>query len=335
MFLKLFAGEVLTTFKADNLALGLTRVRTIKNGKSASFPMIGRNGAKYHTPGTLIEGNKIAHAERVVTIDDVAVSPVFIADIDEAMNHYDFRSQYSTEGGVALAELVDRNIFRMVAKAAYLTNATKAGAAGLTVLEGEEFTKNISIAKADGAHIVASIFKARTLFKKANIKQMPICVLPPEHYETLINVQDTTKVTWMNKDVGGSGSTSEGSIARVAGISLVESNHLPMQDETLKLKGDPEPLADVAVGSGNQAKYRVQGEGLVALIFTPDCVATTKLMDVQTRSVDEPLRLGTTILSKLCVGHDILRPSCAVAVVLTGSKAATAANDVEVIDLAA
>lgn len=81
LFLKLFAGEVLTMFRTRHIAMGLTRVRTIKNGKSASFPLIGKNTAKYHTPGKLIETNKIGHAERIVTIDDIAISPVFIPDI--------------------------------------------------------------------------------------------------------------------------------------------------------------------------------------------------------------------------------------------------------------
>ena len=33
LFLKLFAGEVLTAFEEKNIAMGLHRVRTISNGK--------------------------------------------------------------------------------------------------------------------------------------------------------------------------------------------------------------------------------------------------------------------------------------------------------------
>lgn len=322
---------MLTTFKADNIALGLTRTRTITGGKSAQFPMIGKNVAKYHKPGELIDGNKIPTAERTVTIDDVAVSAVFIADIDEAMSHFSYRSQFSQEGGSALAEMIDRNIFRMVAKAAFITNKAEAQAAGLLVLDGEDFTDNVELdVEADGSvkgeNIVKGIFRARTMFKKANIRQTPVCVLPPEHYESLVNIQDTNKLTWMNKDVGGAGSMAEGTIARVAGIAILESNHLPQEDETLGLIGTPEPLEDTAIGSGHNEKYRGDYSKVVGLIFTTDCVATVKLMDVQTRDVDQPLRLGTTILSKLCVGHNILRPSCAIAllkkVAVKGRKAA-------------
>jgi hypothetical protein len=47
-------------------------------------------------------GGTIRHGERIITIDDLLVSPSFIANIDEAMNHYDVRSIYSGEIGEAL-----------------------------------------------------------------------------------------------------------------------------------------------------------------------------------------------------------------------------------------
>lgn len=316
LFQKLYSGEVLTTFHDTNIALGLTRTRTIKNGKSASFPLIGQNSAKYHTPGKLIDTNKIGHSERIVTIDDVAISPVFIADIDDAMRHYEVRSQYSYESGQALAELIDRNIFRMLAKAAAITDNAAAQAAGLNPLPEETYTQNITLAAVgdenDGAAIVDAIFKARTQFKLAKVREKPVVVLRPEQYEALVNVNDVTKVTWMNKDVGGTGSMAEGVIPRVAGLSIYESMQMPDSDESAGLN-DPEPLADTSVGSGNAAKYRGDYSNLIGLVFTPSAVATTKLMDISIQHIPEPLRLGHNILAKMAVGHDILRPCCAVA----------------------
>lgn len=317
LFQKLYSGEVLTTFHNTNIALGLTRSRTIKNGKSVAFPLIGQNTAKYHTPGQLIDTNKIGHSERIVTIDDVALSTVFIADIDDAMRHYEVRSQYSTESGQALADLIDRNIFRMVAKAAAITDNAAAQAAGLNPLPEETYTQNITLAAAgdenDGAKIVDAIFKARTQFKLAKVKEKPVVVLHPEQYEALVNVNDVTKVTWMNKDVGGTGNMADGVIPRVAGLSIYESMNLPDADESLGLN-DPEPLADTTVGSGNAAKYRGDYSKLVGLVFSPSAVATLKLMDITTQHIPEPLRLGHNILSKMAVGHNILRPCCAVAI---------------------
>lgn len=316
MFLKVFAGETLTAFHQKNVALGLTRTRTISNGKSAQFPVMGTTVAKYHTPGSLIQADQLPNVERTVTIDDVALSALFIADIDEAMRHFEVRSVYSAEAGQTLADLIDRNIFRMVAKASFITDATAAGAAGLEVpSSGQKYTQNIQFGAAgdenDGAKVVNAIFKARTQFRKNDIMGELVCALPPEQYEALVNVQDTNKVTWMNKDVGGVGSSAQGSIPYVAGIKIIETNNIPQSNETTGIS-DPEPLADTAVGSGNQAKYRGDYSKVVGLIFHRDAVATTKLMDVSSKWVREDLRLGSTVLTTQAVGHDILRFECAV-----------------------
>ena len=91
LFLKLYAGEVMTAFQTKNIMLDYCRVRTIKNGKSAQFIMTGKNrAAAYHTPGNeLIPAARAKHTERLVTIDDLLVAHQFIPNIDEAMQHID------------------------------------------------------------------------------------------------------------------------------------------------------------------------------------------------------------------------------------------------------
>lgn len=318
--LKVFSGEVLTAFHQKNLALGLTRVRTISKGKSAQFPVMGTTVAKYHTPGQLIQADQLPTVERTVTIDDIAISAIFMADIDEKLAHFDTRATYSAECGQTLADLVDRNIFRMVAQAAFITDSTTAAAAGIAVPStGQKYTANIVIADpTSGNELVSAIFKARTQLRKANITQEAVCVLPPEMYEALVNVQDVNLVTWINKDTGGVGSVASGVVPYVAGIRIVESNNVPQANESAGLVGDPEPLADSSVGSGHQAKYRGDYSLVLGLIFTKDCVATTKLMEVKTEVVEEKLRIGSTILSQLAVGHDILRFECAIALLDDG-----------------
>jgi len=327
LFLKEFGGEVLTLFKHSHLALNLTRVRTISSGKSAQFPMIGGTSAKYHKPGTLIEADAIGHIERTVTIDDIAISPVFIPSIQEAMAHYEYRGQYVENCSFSLSDLVDRNVFRMIAKASFITDASAAAAAGLQVLPEQKYTANIQLAAAGdelvGKKLVDALFKARTELRKANIRKQANVVFSPEQIEALTNIAqaDAPAITWLNKDIAGS--TQDGllgnamgnlPICRIAGFNIYESNNLPNQDESLGLVTDPEPLSDVAFGSGNAAKYRGDFSKLVGLVFVEDAVATTKLMDLTVKHVEEPLRIGDTILAKLAVGHDILRFECAISI---------------------
>jgi len=99
LFLKVFSGEVLTSYNAKTVMKDKTRVRNITSGKSAQFPAIGRTTAEYHTPGAEINGMNIEHGEKVITIDDLLISHAFIANIDEAKNHYEVRSEYAMQLG--------------------------------------------------------------------------------------------------------------------------------------------------------------------------------------------------------------------------------------------
>ena len=237
LFLKLYAGEVLTAFEERNIFMPLHRTRTISKGKSAQFPLMGVATAKYHTPGTLIEADAIKHAERTVTVDDLLISTQFISNIDEAMNHYDVRSVYSKEAGYALANTADKNIAKIIATAAGINNATEAATYFGSSFDDEVYTANITIGSSagdstDGAKIVAAIYDALKEFDTKNITGEKVCVLPPDQYYALLNTSSTTGATWLNRDVGGSGSVSEGIVPQVGGVKIMMSNHLPSTDES-------------------------------------------------------------------------------------------------------
>ena len=114
MFLKLFAGEVLTAFEEQNVMLPVTTVRSINSGKTAQFPALGRTSAEYHTPGEEILGGNIKTNEVTINIDDLLISSVFIDSLEETMNHYDVRGPYAQEIGAALAKRMDQNLLRLV-----------------------------------------------------------------------------------------------------------------------------------------------------------------------------------------------------------------------------
>lgn len=118
LFLKKFAGEVLTSFTTSNVMKDLHTIRTISNGRSAQFPVTGVASARYHVAGERITDadnnyqSRIRHNEVVINIDGLLLATTFIANIDEAMNHYDVRSIYSTELGRALAQRFDRQVMQ-------------------------------------------------------------------------------------------------------------------------------------------------------------------------------------------------------------------------------
>jgi hypothetical protein len=309
LFLKLYAGEVLTAFEERNVFMPLHRTRTISNGKSAQFPLTGTAEAKYHTPGSLIEADKINHGERTVTVDDLLISSQFIANIDEAMNHYDVRSIYSKEAGYALSNTADKNISRMLAKAAAITDSTAAATAFGTAFVDEVYTNNVTIGTTagdatSGAAIVAAIYDALEEFDKKDITGDKVCVLPPAQYYALLNATDVTSATWLNKDVGGAGSVAGGVVPQVGGVKIMMSNHMPTTDESVT-GATPDPLS-------RNGQYMGDFSGVRGLIFTQDAAATVKLLDLGVESEYQIDRQGTLMVAKYAMGHNILRPGCAI-----------------------
>ena len=340
LFLKLYAGEVLTAFEEKKVLMDKVRTRTISKGKSASFPLTGRATAEYLTPGNEITGGQIRASERIVTIDDLLISSQFIANIDEAMNHYDVRSIYSKEAGIALANEADRNVARMLVKAALSTNAARAASLvqGYKDFTEEDFTDNVTIGTAtadsiDPAKLAKAIFDAKKEFDIKNVDHSnAVVALAPNQYYALLDVSDGSKLTYMNKDFGGNGNIAGATVPMIAGMPVIMSNHANVSnlyvnfttgDANEGKTSDNAPLANTA-GSGRTTHYdlptaAVDGADMVAVaskmrgfIFTPEAVATVKLLDLGMESEYQINRQGTLMVAKYAMGHNVLRPAACI-----------------------
>lgn len=288
LFLKVFAGEVLTTFAEKNVMMDKHSVRTISNGKSAQFPVTGTFSAEYHTPGNEILGSSMNHAERVITIDDLLIAHTFIANIDEAKNHYDVRANYSTKIGEALANTADKHLLQNVVLAAR-------AAATVTGGQGGSRITNASMAT-DSDVMIAALFEAA---QKLDEKDVPendryVILKPAQYYKLAQN----TKV--LNKDWGGAGVYADGKVLRVAGITIVSSNHVPTTNIT------------TGVESGTSTRYAVDARTTVGVVFHKEAIGTVKLLDLAMESEYDIRRQGTLMVAKYAMGHGILRPECAI-----------------------
>ena len=283
LFLKVFAGEVLATFQQHNVFLDKTTVRTIANGKSAQFPATGIATTGYHTPGTEILGDEINHAERVITIDDLLTSSTFIANIDEAMNHYDVRSTYSNEIGFQLAKKMDENIAQVMALTAR-ESSTIAGQAGVTTLSNADYPS-------DSAVLASGLFDAQQTLDEKNVpdNDRNAFFLPAQYY---LLAQNTTVI---NQWYDGKGSISEGTILKVAGLPIIKTNSIPQTNVT----------------DGPDA-YKGDFSNTVGLVAHKGSTGTVKLMDLAAESEYDIRRQGTLMVAKYAVGHGILRPEAAV-----------------------
>lgn len=292
LFLKIMAGEVLTAFEQATVTDGKFKERKIASGKSAAFPILGQIGAEYHVPGTELNGLNVAANEINITVDDLLLSHAFIANIDEAMNHYDVRSPYSTEMGRKLAYTKDRQLLQL---------AVLAARGGSPVL-GEQGGGNVTAADmlTDGTaeRLIASIFAAAQKLDEKDISPDGRFVyLNPAAYYLLAQ---NTKI--MNSQWGGSGTYSDGKVIKVAGIEVVKTNHAPF--------GTTVANGTLEAGTGN--KYAGSFVNTVGVVATSDAVGTVKLLDLGMESEYQIQRQGTLMVAKYAMGHGVLRPSCAV-----------------------
>jgi len=336
LFLKVFSGEIITTFEKFNVMMPLHRVRTIASGKSAQFPVTGVASAKYHVPGESVLSeasgtslfaasasagspttsfdsgnsptskylNRFKHNEKVIFIDDVLVSSVFVADIDEMKNHYDVRSSYSTEIGRALAYTADKNLIRTVIAGARKTT-DRFGGSDATLLGAQQGIGTT------GSQIIEGLFKVAQKMDEANVPSDDrYVILPPAQYYLL--VRDGKDAIDRDYNGEGNGSLAQGDILSIAGMRVMKTNHVPTANESSTqdaLHGADGVKNDVSGTSG--AGY--SGLNFTAtrgIAFHREAIGTVKLMDLSLESEYQMERLGTLMLAKYAMGHNVLREEC-------------------------
>lgn len=289
LFLKVFAGEVMTAFTETNVVLPYVRQRTIASGKSAQFPVIGKASAAYHTPGTEITGKPIAASEIVINIDEVLIADTFIANIDEAMNHYDVRSTYSSELGKVLANTLDKHLLQQGVLAARSPARITGEAGGASITQAAFAT--------DSEALIDGIFQAAQLLDERDIpKDGRVVFLRPAEYWRLAR-----NTTIMNKDWGGAGVYADGKVLRVAGVEVVETNHLPSA-----------VVANGTVEAGTNNKYAGDFSNTMGLVMHRGAIGCVKLMDMAMESEYDIRRQGTLMLAKYAMGHGVLVPQATI-----------------------
>lgn len=288
----------------------LQTTRTISSGKSASFPVIGTAGARWHTPGESVITDadagstaylsKIKHTEREIFIDDCLVSSVLIDDLDSLKNHYDHRSEYSSAIGRALAKEADEHILACVQGAG---NAA-ANIPGITSAGGE-----VAVADMDtntSVFVTACHTAAEMLDGNDVPKTDRFVAVRPGHYWKL--VQDTNLV---NRDYGGAnGVYSDGTVMKVAGLTIVSTNNMP--SDTTNLTGTADTGAKNDIRNGAGAGYNLDWTNVEGLVWHKSAVGTVKMADIQVLAEYQVERLANLLVARYAMGHSYLRPECAV-----------------------
>lgn len=300
LFMKVFSGEVLTAFARNTVMMSRHQVRTIDHGKSASFAIMGRTRAKYLAPGNSLDDQrkKFEHAEKVISIDGLLTADCLITDIDDAMNHYDVRVEYSRQLGEALAQSADcaiiNELANMAAKDAAVKENIPDNGVGADKVQGTgkafEFATGLAISQsADyGNKIIEGLLAARAAFTKNYVPMGDrYCLLTPEGYSALIKALMPDSANYQALF-----DPNSGKLQTICGFEVIEVPHL---------------LND-GVDGKHALNAKVKTAGLQGIVFHRSAVGTVKLKDLAMERARRAEYQADQIIAKYAMGHGGLRP---------------------------
>jgi len=314
LFLELFGGEVLNAFNQAQVTMGRHKVRTIPHGKSARFPATWKTDAYEHVAGDELLMQEVQHTEKVISIDGLLVAPVFIDVLDEAMNHYEVRAEYSKQIGEILANTMDQHVIQNMTLAASAaanfdghTSAVGHGGSQLGFSTGGGANNGVDAITTDGYDLlIDAIFAGHRLLDGKNVRGNRQVFMGPLAFWSLMRDPNVTAPTnlsnkspianIMSRDLAGTGSLAEGFLPSIGGAELVKTNN----------------LKQAVIANNAHGRHGVDQSKTIALMNTPDCVGTVKLVGLAMEQTYDLRRQGHIIVGKYAVGHGILRPECAI-----------------------
>lgn len=268
--------------------------------KSASFAVMGRTRAKYLAPGKSLDDQrkKFEHTEKVIAIDGLLTADCLITDIDDAMNHYDVRVEYSRQLGEALAQSADCAIINELANLAAKedtvkenipdngTDADKVKGTG----KAFEFATGLELSQSAeyGNKIIEGLLAARAAFTKNYVPMGDrYCLLTPEGYSALIKALMPDSANYQALF-----DPNSGKLQTICGFEVIEVPHL---------------LND-GVDGKHTLSQKYTAAGLQGIVFHRSAVGTVKLKDLAMERARRAEYQADQIIAKYAMGHGGLRP---------------------------
>ena len=293
LFLKVYAGEVLTAFEQASVTMDKHVIRSISSGVSAQFPLVWKTPTVEYayvtaaavTTAVELDGTAINKNEKNITIDGLLLADHFVNNLDEAMNHYDLRSIYAREAGIILGTQWDKNVLQQGVLGAR-SSALVSGGNGGSVLTNASYGTS-------GATLGGGLFDAAEQLDEQNVPENDryMYVRPAQYYL----MAETTNL--INRDWGGRGVYAEGEVMKIAGIHLVKTNNLPITT-----------ISDSTGVTTHEANFSTTK----ALVMHKSAVATVKLLNLAVETEYDIRLQGWWIVAKYAMGHGFIRPECCV-----------------------
>ena len=288
IFLEEFSGLVLAKFDTMQQTVGRQVVRPIKQGNSAQFPLVWSTEAAFHTPGAEILGQVIKHNKKTISIEDLLYSDAFIDVLDEAMNHYEVKSQYAHQIAESLANARDKNSFRAV--------FTGAAASHLIDTSGDNDGTALQSAGMStvAATLKAAVYDAAQTLDEKNIptSERYAAMLPLAWYLLLEDGE------FIHRDYAGQGSKATATMPFASDLQVIKSNNIPTANDS----------ANTDVPSVLRDDFRE----CIGVVWHKTGIATVQLLGLRTSADWDVRRQGTLLIGSFAIGQDYIRPEACI-----------------------
>lgn len=330
LYLPVYGGEVLSAFEEMTVAKNLVRQMTMTVGNEMKFPRIHKFNAERHAAGAELLGDDTTMGEQTISLDERPLVAHFdLDDVDQAMAHYEVRSEIAKQAGRALAREMDKNVLQLIVKASRTAASSPFDGGGYqanaeTELDGTPYEKAAgsgdgqlptnatdSWTKPNALTILHAIEDIVIGWDERDIPQEErYCVVPTSCWHLLRNLglpeafaSNSSTVVGYNPFSDGTlpqGVPADADASRAAslnylGVNIVRSNFLPK--------------TDITTGEG---KYQGDFTKTRALCVQKEAVGVLTLMGVQTETDRDVRRQTDFFVTKMLYGGGTLRPECAV-----------------------
>lgn len=268
--------------------------------KSASFPVMGRTHAKYLTPGNSLDDQrkKMENTEKVITIDGLLTADCLITDIDDAMNHYDVRTEYSRQLGEALAQAADCAVINELAN---MCKKGSGNAMGENIPDNStlgnpgtgkafEYATGMEAATTTeyGNALLQGLIDARAHMSNNWVPQGDrYFLVDPEGYSAIVRALMPDAANYQALF-----DPSSGKLMTVCGFQIIETPNLHNE----------------GVDGKHTIDSKITTAKLQGLVFHRSAVGTVKLKDLAMERARRAEYQADQIIAKYAMGHGGLRP---------------------------
>jgi len=196
--------------------------------------------------------------------------------------------------GRALAKKVDKHLLQLIVKASRSSaNISGDTGAGTEIVDADADTNMTSL--------IESVFEA---IQKLDENDVPsterYMVVTPDIYYKLANVDKL-----VSRDFSANnGDFGKGTVVAIGGVPVIKTNSAV----------DAFTDTSSASTTGTNNSYNVNAGDVQAVLFQRGAIGTIKRKDLTLESTYDPRRMGTLMTARMMVGHNILRPECAVSI---------------------